>query len=86
MKHTLCYLRGTLDYDLIVRRSASSELTVYTDADWAGYRDTCRCTSGYAMFLDANLVSWFSKHHNVVSRLSADAEYQAVTNGVAEAY
>jgi hypothetical protein len=38
------------------------------------------------MFLDANLVFWSSKHHNVVSRLSADAEYQAVANGVAKAY
>jgi hypothetical protein len=40
MKCTLHYLRGTLDYGLLLRRSASSELTVYTDADWAGCPDT----------------------------------------------
>jgi hypothetical protein len=40
MKCTLRYLRGTLDYGLLLRRSASSELTVYTDADWAGCPDT----------------------------------------------
>jgi hypothetical protein len=33
MKRILRYLRGTLDYDLLLRYSASSELTVYTDVD-----------------------------------------------------
>jgi hypothetical protein len=85
MKRTLRYLQGTLDYGLLLRRSASSELTVYTDADWAGCPDTRRSTSGYTVFLGTNLVSWSSKRENVVSRSSAEAEYRAMTNGVAEA-
>jgi hypothetical protein len=85
MKHTLHYLRGTLDYGLLLRRSASPELTVYTDVNWAGCPDTRRSTSGYAVFLGTNLVSWSSKRQNVVSRSSAEAEYQAVANGVVEA-
>jgi hypothetical protein len=40
MKRTLRYLRGTLDYGLLLRRSASSELTVYTDAEWVGCLET----------------------------------------------
>jgi hypothetical protein len=36
MKCTLRYLRGTLDYGLLLRCFASFELTVYTNADWGG--------------------------------------------------
>jgi hypothetical protein len=56
MKCILLYLQGTPDYGLLLRRSSSSDLVVYTDADWAGCLDTRRSTSDYAMFLGDNLV------------------------------
>jgi hypothetical protein len=82
LKRILHYLRGSLDYDLLLRPSPTSELVVYTDTDWA---DTCRCTSGYVVFQGANLVSWAAKWQPVVSRSSAEVEYRVVANGVAEA-
>ena len=85
MKRLLRYVRGTVDHGLVLHRSTSAELVVYTDADWAGCPDTRRSTSGYAVFLGGNLVSWSSKRQPVVSRSSAEAEYRAVANGVAEA-
>jgi len=84
LKHILRYLRGTLHMGLL-QPSRSSDLTVYSDADWAGCPDTRRSTSGYAVFLGDNLVSWSSKRQNTVYRSSADAKYRAVANGVAEA-
>jgi hypothetical protein len=40
LKRILRYLCGTLDYGLLLRSSLTSELVVYTDADWAGCPDT----------------------------------------------
>jgi hypothetical protein len=57
MKCILRYLRGTPDYGRLLCRLRSTDLVVYTDADWAGCPDTRRSTSGYVVFLGDNLVS-----------------------------
>ena len=85
LKRILRYVRGTLDLGLHIRASSQSDLVVYSDADWAGCPDTRKSTSGYAVFLGDNLVSWSSKRQNTVSRSSVGAEYRAVANAVAEA-
>jgi hypothetical protein len=85
MKRIMRYLQGTSDYGLFLRHLSSSNLVIYTDADWAGCPDTRRYTSGYAMFLGDNLVSWSAKRQTVVSRSSAKAEYHTIANGVAKA-
>ena len=85
LKRLLRYVRGTVDFGLVLHWSPSAELVVYNDADWAGCPDTRRSTFGYAVFLGGNLVFWSSKRQPVVSRSSAEAEYRAIANGVAEA-
>jgi hypothetical protein len=84
MKHILCYLQGTPAYGLLLHRLSSSDLVVYTDADWASCPDTRRSTSGYAVFLRDNLVSWSAKRQTVVFRSSVEVEYRAVANGITE--
>jgi hypothetical protein len=83
LKRILRYLQGTPDFGLL-QRSTTVGLVVYTDADWAGCPDTRRSTSGNVVFL-GDLISWSSKRQNTVSRSSAEAEYRAIANGVAEA-
>jgi len=84
LKRILRYIRGTLHLGLLLRPSTQSDLLVYSDADWAGCPDTRKSTFGYAVFLGDNLVSWSSKRQNAVSRSSAEAEYRAIANAIAE--
>jgi hypothetical protein len=84
MKRILRYIRGTLHLGLHLRPSSIDTLVAYSDADWAGCPDTRKSTSGYAVFLGDNLISWSSKRQVTVSRSSAEAEYRAVANAVAE--
>jgi hypothetical protein len=85
MKRILRYLQGTLDYGLLLCRLSSSNLIIYMDPNWASCSNTHRSTSGYAVFLWDNLVSWSAKRQTIVSHSSAEVEYHVVANGVAEA-
>ncbi|GJX92200.1 ribonuclease H-like domain-containing protein [Tanacetum coccineum] len=64
--------------------SSTSQLTAYTNADWAGCPVTRRSTSGYSVFLSDNLLSWLAKRQVTVSHSSAEAEYRGVANVVVE--
>jgi hypothetical protein len=86
LKRILLYLQDTLDFSLLLRRSSTSELVVYSSVNWAGCLNTRWSTSGYVVFLGDNLISWFSKRQNTVSRSSAEAKYRVVANGVAQTY
>ncbi|KAK1608823.1 hypothetical protein QYE76_032496 [Lolium multiflorum] len=84
VKRILRYVKGTPHLGLQLHVGSSTELVAYSDADWAGCPDTHRSTSGFGVFLGENLVSWSSKRQNTVSRSSAEAEYRAIANCLAE--
>nr|XP_051202059.1 uncharacterized mitochondrial protein AtMg00810-like [Lolium perenne] len=86
VKRILRYVCGTMGYGLSLHASpsTSTDLVAYSDADWAGCPDTRRSTSGYCVYLGSSLVSWSSKRQPTMSRSSAEAEYRAVANAVAE--
>ncbi|GKB51934.1 ribonuclease H-like domain-containing protein [Tanacetum coccineum] len=84
LKRILRYVRGTLNYDLQLFSSSTTDLVAYSDTDWAGCPTTRRSTSGYCVFLGNNLLSWSSKRQPTLSRSSAEAEYRGVANAVAE--
>lgn len=84
VKRILRYIRGTSHFGLQLFRSTTHDLVAYSDADWAGCPDTRRSTSGFCVFLGSNLISWSSKRQPTVSRSSAEAEYRAVANCIAE--
>ncbi|GJY28832.1 zinc finger, CCHC-type containing protein [Tanacetum coccineum] len=84
LKRILCYVCGTLDYGLQLHVSSTTQLSVYTNVDWAGCPVTRRSTSGYCVFLGDNLLSWSAKCQVTLSHSSAEVEYRGVANVVAQ--
>ncbi|XP_019178996.1 PREDICTED: uncharacterized protein LOC109174195 [Ipomoea nil] len=84
LKRVLRYVKGTQEYGLRLSLSPSSNLHAYTDSDWAGCPVDRKSTSGYAVFLDTNLVSWVSRKQRTVARSSTEAEYKGLADVSAE--
>ena len=70
---------------MFTKKEDWQNVSVYTDADWAGAIDDRRSTSGYFTFVGGNLVTWRSKKQNVVARSSAEAEFRGMAFGLCEA-
>nr|GEX23540.1 hypothetical protein [Tanacetum cinerariifolium] len=68
------YLRGTVNTGLWYTKDFSFELTGFSDADYAGCKDTFKSTSGGAQFLGEKLVSWPSKKQDCTVLSTAKAE------------
>ena len=87
VKRTLRYLKGTVSWGLhfqsISLRHPFS-LHAYYDVDWASDPDDRSFSSGAAIFLGPNLISWWSKKLLVVARSSTEAEYRSMALIAAE--
>ena len=84
VKRILRYLRGTVDADLVYR-GPLTQLEGYTDADWAGDKDTRRSTSGFVFSIGSGAISWSSKRQPTVALSTCEAEYIGQTQATKEA-
>ncbi|GJV89787.1 putative reverse transcriptase domain-containing protein [Tanacetum coccineum] len=82
VKRIFRYLRGTVNTGLWYTKDSGFELTGFSDADYAGCKDTFKSTSGGAQFLGEKLVSWSSKKQDCTALSTAEAEYTRFTRCV----
>ena len=61
------------------------EVTVVTDANWAGELESLRSTSSGWIYFGAHLIETFSSTQQIVALSSAESEYIAMTKGAAHA-
>ncbi|GKB68582.1 retrovirus-related pol polyprotein from transposon TNT 1-94 [Tanacetum coccineum] len=62
-----------------LKEDSGFELTGFSDADYAGCKDTFKSTSGGAPFLGEKLVSWSSKKQDYTALSTAEAEYVSLS-------
>nr|XP_043614801.1 secreted RxLR effector protein 161-like [Erigeron canadensis] len=79
------YLKGTTGHGVLFKANGHLSIQIYTDADWVGDKGNRRSTSRYFSIIRGNLVTWKCKKQKVVSLSSAEAEFQGISKGLAEA-
>jgi hypothetical protein len=83
-KRILWYAHGTLKLGLTFTPDKSTLVSVFSDADWADCVDDKMFTSGSAVYLGHNLMSWSARKYATISRSSTEAEYKALANATME--
>ena len=68
VKRIVRYVKHTVSLGLNFRRSNSTLVSAFSDADWAGCSDVRKSTGGFAVFFGSNLISWCGRKHATVSR------------------
>jgi hypothetical protein len=84
VKRILQYLKFTISYGLLLRRSTSRTLQAYFNADWVGCPDNRKSTGRFCVFLGPNLISWSSRKQHTVAHSSIESEYRTLATIAAE--
>nr|GFB51905.1 uncharacterized mitochondrial protein AtMg00810-like [Tanacetum cinerariifolium] len=73
VKRIFRYLQGTVNTGLWYSNDFGFELIGFSDADYAGCKDTFKSTSSGAQFLGEKLVRWSSKKQDCTTLSTAEA-------------
>ena len=74
VKRILRYLKGTMHYRLTLGKfdGTQDDVSVYTDADYAGDTLSRRSTTGLALRIGSSLITWASKLQKSVALSTAE--------------
>lgn len=84
VKRILKYLKFTIDYGIHFAPNETAQLVGYSDADYAGDKNTRRSTSGFAFFYNGNIISWGSERQKSVALSTTESEYIAASVAIKE--
>jgi len=82
VKRIFRYLKNTVDYGIIYKRKEA--LKVYSDADYAGDKDTRRSTTGVVATLTHGAISWTSQLQRSMATSTMEAEIISASEGAKE--
>jgi len=77
VKRVFCYLLGTKKLKLVL--GGNMAIARFSDADWASQRHR-HSISGFTYFVSLGTVSWSAKKQPIVTLLSTESEYVALTH------
>ena len=63
----------------------TKELTVFTDSDWAGCKETRKSSSAGVLMLGKHTVKAYTSKQRIIAKSSAEAELHAAALGASEA-
>ncbi|XP_019429706.1 PREDICTED: uncharacterized protein LOC109337236 [Lupinus angustifolius] len=81
VKRILRYLQGSSSLGLHIKPAVSSTpiaIMACCNADWASDLDDRKSISGACIFVGPNIVTWWSKKQQTISRSSTEAKYRSL--------
>ncbi|XP_066361436.1 secreted RxLR effector protein 161-like [Miscanthus floridulus] len=87
VKRMLCYVKGTVDLEIVFPKTNGSglRLTMFNDVDMAEDIDGQWSTSSVLVFLGSAPISWLSLKQKVVALSTCEAEYVAAATAACQA-
>ncbi|XP_050889330.1 uncharacterized mitochondrial protein AtMg00810-like [Lathyrus oleraceus] len=80
----LRYLKENPVKGLLFKKTSERNVSIFTDANWAGSITNRRSTSEYYTYVWGNLLTWRRKKQGFVARSSVEAEFRAMYRGICE--
>ena len=86
LKRLVRYLKGERQWIQVFEFGyMSSEVTVYSDSDWAGDKETRKSSNAGVAIVGRHLLKAYTRKRNITARSSPEAELYAAALGASEA-